>query len=261
MGFLSPIQALILEAGLGKARKEILTKQLLKNGGRIVELSALPSTSKVSFVLVGENVTYERAWKLLGSDVSEDTSVVIVRADWLSCCLKNGSVSDHTPFTVRPLVSDNNDTKEELTTGPRTSSPLANSVKHNDTVCTRTLGENTSAVSTEGNDRLNAAASTADSKSPDSEKAVPTPTAPITATVTGEGHAGRKRKADHVVWLNAASDSDALDEDEEAYSSDDNLSQMAVEHHNARMGKRKKVHIAEEHVLISISSMPTRLPR
>ena len=76
--------AVILEEGVGKARTEILSRQLKARGGRIL---TSVSDGSATHLLVGNKVRRTRLPVLLG--VAEVPSGVrIVRADWLSMCLR-----------------------------------------------------------------------------------------------------------------------------------------------------------------------------
>ena len=76
------INAVVLEAGLGKARKKILCKKLEEKGG----VSSDTFSSSVTHVLVGGTVRYDRVLSLL--KVKEiDKHIEILQADWLSKCL------------------------------------------------------------------------------------------------------------------------------------------------------------------------------
>ncbi|XP_062502642.1 DNA polymerase lambda-like [Corticium candelabrum] len=96
-GFLSGVNALILEPKLGKARAEILAKQLARNGGKRHD-RLQPDTTHV---LVDNDVTYSKATSLIGKPEAEiSRDLPIVRADWLSSCLTSGTLTDHRPFEI-----------------------------------------------------------------------------------------------------------------------------------------------------------------
>lgn len=95
--FLSGIEAVILEQGLGKARAEILAKQLKNHGGTAVRTAAESTTH----ILVGNNIRLARVPVLLKVD-SVPESVSILRGDWLSKCLVKGEVVPEDDFRVLP---------------------------------------------------------------------------------------------------------------------------------------------------------------
>ena len=83
--FLRGVNALILDAGLGKARARILRQRLEGKGGQV-----LPSLSPAAtHVLVGKNVRQSRLPSLLGC-TEIPRGVRVLRADWLSACLVAG---------------------------------------------------------------------------------------------------------------------------------------------------------------------------
>ena len=92
------INAIILEPGLGKARKKILSKKLEEKGG-------VPSdtlSSSVTHVLVGGSVKPSRIPALL--KVKEiDKHVQILQADWISKCLTEDKLVDTNSYRVKPL--------------------------------------------------------------------------------------------------------------------------------------------------------------
>lgn len=95
--FLHGIRALLLEQGLGKARKSILSKQLEKHGGD----SAGTLSDSTTHILVGNNTRLARVPVLLKTASIPET-VSVVRADWLSACLTKGQVVSEEPYTLYP---------------------------------------------------------------------------------------------------------------------------------------------------------------
>jgi DNA polymerase lambda len=92
-GFLCEVNAVIVEQKLGRARADILSRQLLRNGGR--RHNHLQSDT--THILIDNSLTYSKTLDLLkATAISPD--VLVVRADWLSSCLTNGRVVDHKPF-------------------------------------------------------------------------------------------------------------------------------------------------------------------
>ena len=93
--YLSDVRAVIMEPGLGKARTQILSKQLESKGGATEQ--RLSGT--VTHVLVGNNVKLSRVLKILEAE-SLPAGVLAMRADWLSNCLVKGCKLDHSPYLV-----------------------------------------------------------------------------------------------------------------------------------------------------------------
>ena len=91
------INAVILEPGLGKARKKILCKKLEEKGG----VSSDTLSSSVTHVLVGGSVRHSRIPTLLR--VTEiDKHVQILQADWISKCLTEDKLVDTNTYRVTP---------------------------------------------------------------------------------------------------------------------------------------------------------------
>ena len=94
--FLSQVKALLLEQGLGKARKAILTKQLEKYGGAAVQTLSQSTTH----ILVGNNTRLARVPVLLKVDSIPD-NVSLLRADWLSASLTKGQLVSEESYQLR----------------------------------------------------------------------------------------------------------------------------------------------------------------
>ncbi len=95
-GFLSDVHAIVLEQGVGKARAQILRKQLESKGGTAVSTLSEATTH----VLVGNNVRLSRVPSLLKVNSLPD-GVLVLRADWLSTCLVKGERVDVTLYSVK----------------------------------------------------------------------------------------------------------------------------------------------------------------
>lgn len=93
--YLSDVRAIILEQGLGKARTQILAKQLESKGGTTEQ--RLSGT--VTHILVGNNVKLPRILKSLEVE-SLPSQVLVLKADWLSHCLMKGQRLDHAPYVI-----------------------------------------------------------------------------------------------------------------------------------------------------------------
>ncbi len=95
--YLSDVCAVIVKQGVGKARADILTRQLVANGGKTND--TLDST--VTHVLVGNNVRLSRVPHLMKIKQVPDNALVL-RADWLSACLVEGRNIGHAQYIVLP---------------------------------------------------------------------------------------------------------------------------------------------------------------
>ncbi len=95
--YLSDVCAVIVKQGVGKARADILSRQLVANGGRTKD--SLDST--VTHVLVGNNVRLSRVPHLMKLKQVPD-NVLVLRADWLSACLVEGRNIGHVQYIVPP---------------------------------------------------------------------------------------------------------------------------------------------------------------
>lgn len=91
------INAIILEPGLGKARKKLLCKKLEEKGG----VSSEALSSSVTHVLVGGSVKYSRIATLLQAK-EIDKHVQILQADWISKCLTEAKLVDTSNYRVNP---------------------------------------------------------------------------------------------------------------------------------------------------------------
>ena len=98
--FLSGINAVILEQGLGKARAQILCKQLENHGGAVEKTL----TKGTTHILVGKTTRLSRLPNLLKVE-SIPESVLVLRADWLSACLVQAKVVGHGAYVVHPEPS------------------------------------------------------------------------------------------------------------------------------------------------------------
>ncbi|XP_065827911.1 DNA polymerase lambda-like isoform X2 [Oscarella lobularis] len=96
-GFLQDVKSLILEPKLGKARAEILGRQLLRNGG--ARHDALRATD-TTHVLVDNDLTFSQILQHLKISQIPD-GILVVRADWLSRCLVAGEKLPTVSYEVR----------------------------------------------------------------------------------------------------------------------------------------------------------------
>ncbi len=120
-GFLSGIEALLLDQGLGKTRVAILSKQLEKHGGVAVKKLSESTTH----ILVG-NITRLARVPVLLKIQSVPETVSVVRADWLSSCLAKRELLSEETYRVHPEYS------------PRKPSPAVSLAKKNNVSDTNT---------------------------------------------------------------------------------------------------------------------------
>lgn len=98
--FLSEVSAVILEQGLGKARAQILQKQLENHGGKVEKKLSQGTTH----ILVGKTTRLSRIPNLLKIK-SIPEGVLVLRADWLSACLVEAEMVGHGAYVVHPEPS------------------------------------------------------------------------------------------------------------------------------------------------------------
>ena len=115
-GFLCDVCAMIVKQGVGKARADILSRQLIAKGGTVCD----NLTSAVTHILVGNNVKLSRVPHLLKVDNVPD-DVLVLRADWLSACLVEGHKIGHAQYALSPHPSPE---KLKTTTSLVKTSPL-----------------------------------------------------------------------------------------------------------------------------------------
>ncbi|XP_071949012.1 DNA polymerase lambda-like isoform X2 [Antedon mediterranea] len=110
-GFLSGIVVLILKASLSKARHEIFSKQVLKNGGKVMT----EITSSTSHVIVAEEMTPEKLYRILNLDKCVYLNEIkIVKANWLSESLAERKLIDTHEFEINlnAYIANINDSKK-----------------------------------------------------------------------------------------------------------------------------------------------------
>lgn len=83
-GWLKPVVAYVLQAGIGQARAEIFRRQIVQNGG--VVHSQL--CSEVTHVIVAEDMDCHRAFRLLRL-TTLPPGLQLVKAAWLSACIRD----------------------------------------------------------------------------------------------------------------------------------------------------------------------------
>ena len=101
------LNVFVLEQGLGKTRRNIITEQLKKHGANVATVFA----DHLEYLVISKNLKFERLLKLLKCK-NLPNSVVIVDVDWISACLVSGQfekLGKYQLFTNR----NNVDTKSE----------------------------------------------------------------------------------------------------------------------------------------------------
>ncbi|NWV74555.1 DPOLL polymerase, partial [Dasyornis broadbenti] len=83
-GWLKPVIAYVLQAGIGQARAEIFHKQIVQNGGVVHSQLSL----EVTHVIVAEDMDCDRAFRLLKL-TKLHPGLQLVRASWLSACIRD----------------------------------------------------------------------------------------------------------------------------------------------------------------------------
>lgn len=95
---------LIMDQGLGKTRRQILTKQIEGKGGQICN----SLSSKVTHIVANSTLKYERLLTLLKVE-SIPSSVHVVNAEWISTSIINGTLAETSSFLITPSSSINAD--------------------------------------------------------------------------------------------------------------------------------------------------------
>ena len=118
--FLSEVSAVILEQGLGKARAQILRKQLENHGGKVEKTLSQGTTH----ILVGKTTRLSRIPNLLKVK-SIPEGVLVLRADWLSACLVEAEMVGHGAYVVHPepspTTSPSKDNQSQASSGKASS--------------------------------------------------------------------------------------------------------------------------------------------
>ncbi|NXM58620.1 DPOLL polymerase, partial [Illadopsis cleaveri] len=83
-GWLKPVIAYVLQAGLGQARAEIFHREIVQNGG-VVHRQLSP---EVTHVIVAEDMDRDRAFRLLRV-TKLPPGLQLVKASWLSACIRD----------------------------------------------------------------------------------------------------------------------------------------------------------------------------
>ncbi|XP_013922261.1 PREDICTED: DNA polymerase lambda [Thamnophis sirtalis] len=94
-GWLEPITAYVLQAGIGQARAEIFCKQIIHNGGHICS----QFSPDVTHVIVDEDMDFDRAFRLLKLK-KLPRGLQLVKASWLSSCITAQQILDITDYRL-----------------------------------------------------------------------------------------------------------------------------------------------------------------
>ncbi|XP_043912284.1 DNA polymerase lambda isoform X2 [Protopterus annectens] len=103
--WLSGVTIFIIKAGIGKARVEIFEKQIIQNGGHIVDTFS----PVVTHVIVDDRMDCDRALRLLKTE-KLTPEVELVKSAWLSLCISEKRLLNTTGYSVfipdRCLISE-----------------------------------------------------------------------------------------------------------------------------------------------------------
>uniref|UniRef100_A0A8C6Y272 DNA polymerase lambda n=1 Tax=Naja naja TaxID=35670 RepID=A0A8C6Y272_NAJNA len=94
-GWLEPVTAYVLQAGIGQARAEIFCKQIIHNGGHICS----QFSPDVTHVIVDEDMDFDRAFRLLKLKKLPQ-GFQLVKASWLSSCITAQQILDTTDYRL-----------------------------------------------------------------------------------------------------------------------------------------------------------------
>lgn len=92
-GWLEPITAYVLQAGIGQARAEIFRKQIIQNGGNVCE----QLSPDVTHVIVDEGMDCDRAFRILKLSKLPH-GLQLVKASWMSMCISSQRILDTTGY-------------------------------------------------------------------------------------------------------------------------------------------------------------------
>ncbi|XP_064631460.1 DNA polymerase lambda-like [Lineus longissimus] len=84
-GIFCGLNIFILEAGIGKTRRDLFGKQIKKNGGDFI--AKYSNSVSLSHIVVDEKMDYDRMCNILKVDVVPE-AIVVVKSTWISSCLK-----------------------------------------------------------------------------------------------------------------------------------------------------------------------------
>ncbi|XP_060097789.1 DNA polymerase lambda isoform X2 [Heteronotia binoei] len=94
-GWLEPVVAYVLQAGMGQARAEIFRKQIIHNGGRVCS----QLSSDITHVILDEGMDCDRAFRLLRL-AKLPPGLQLVKASWLSSCVTEQKMLSTTGYSL-----------------------------------------------------------------------------------------------------------------------------------------------------------------
>ncbi|XP_044293103.1 DNA polymerase lambda isoform X2 [Varanus komodoensis] len=94
-GWLQPLRAHVLQAGIGQARAEIFCKQIIQNGGSVCS----QLSPDVTHVIVDEGMDCDRAFRLLKL-AKLPQGLQLVKASWLSSCIEAQQIVDTAGYSL-----------------------------------------------------------------------------------------------------------------------------------------------------------------
>ncbi|XP_077205607.1 DNA polymerase lambda isoform X3 [Paroedura picta] len=94
-GWLEPVVAYVLQAGMGQARAEIFRKQIMHNGGRVCS----HLSSDITHVVLDESMDCDRACRLLKL-TKLPPGLQLVKASWLSLCVAEQKMLSTTGYSL-----------------------------------------------------------------------------------------------------------------------------------------------------------------
>ncbi|XP_015271424.1 PREDICTED: DNA polymerase lambda [Gekko japonicus] len=94
-GWLEPVVAYVLQAGMGQARAEIFRKQIFHNGGRVCS----QLSSDITHVILDEGMDCDRAFRLLKL-AKLPRGLQLVKASWLSTCVAEQKMLSTTGYSL-----------------------------------------------------------------------------------------------------------------------------------------------------------------
>ncbi|KAL8187455.1 UNVERIFIED_CONTAM: hypothetical protein K2H54_049005 [Gekko kuhli] len=94
-GWLKPVVAYVLQAGMGQARAEIFRKQIVHNGGRVCS----QLSSDITHVILDEGMDCDRALRLL-TLAKLPPGLQLVKASWLSSCVAEQKMLSTTGYSL-----------------------------------------------------------------------------------------------------------------------------------------------------------------
>lgn len=94
-GWLEPVVAYVLQAGMGQARAEIFRKQIIQHGGRVHS----QFSSDLTHIILDEGMDCDRAFRLLRL-AKLSPGLQLVKASWLSSCVAEQKMLSTTGYSL-----------------------------------------------------------------------------------------------------------------------------------------------------------------